>query len=243
MSYSLPSLLHQTSFILHLKTTQRIPSRAENWDPQRLVLSPRSVYLTSFDMLSLMSYSSRLSFSVAKFTIKGVREGADSSDSAPPRLSSIQTPPDSKLVHKFPINPFSLSRSTSSFPYSHTGSSSSINSNVLFSSSSSLLSPQNSADFHIPPSVPAHVSSVPSPHIHTLFPNPFLIKRDLDPQPATPVTQKTPSGPPSSPTINISVQHNPKPDTSATPLPHVPSVSHRKPRKPRPDRVLVSSPF
>jgi hypothetical protein len=193
-----------------------------------------------------MSYSSKSLFSVAKFTIEGVSEGAEHINSAPPRLTSTQTTPDIKLQQIFPINPFSLSRS--SFPNSHTSlSSPSVISNAPVppaSPSCTTYSSQNSVNTHYSPSVSMHVSSVPSSsHIHILFPNPFLIKQNSDLQPAPLATQRSSINILSPPKSQIPVKHNQKPYIPSALSSQVLSASHRKPRKPQPDRVLATSTF
>jgi hypothetical protein len=175
-----------------------------------------------------MSRSTNLPFSVAKFTIEGVGEGADQIHTvcpAPPRLSGPQTASVSNI--SFPINPFSLSRSP--LLISHT--------------SSSVSSPQISNSVHIcasSSSSPALVSS--SSCVHSLFTNPFLVKQSSDSQPA----------------LIQAVAKNSAADSFAHPSPLVPPIPNlqnssilrtssitrsRKPCKPRPDRIIASSPF
>jgi hypothetical protein len=175
-----------------------------------------------------MSHSSRLPFSVARFAIEGTGEGAGQIHPicpAPPRLPSshIASVPN----HVFPINPFSLSRN--SFPYLN-----------------KCIPSQNSVDIcnNVPTS--ASVSSDLCPqHAPSLFPNPFLIKRTLVPQPA-PTTTIVPIAVPFIPTTS-SVKPIQNLNSSLIPLTRVtttPSLAlHRKPRNPWPDRILATSIF
>src|ERR1700678_1616468 len=57
-----------------------------------------------------MPPSSKHLFLVAKFAIEDAAEGADKSNSAPPRLSSTQTTSASEIQSRFGMNPFSLSQ-------------------------------------------------------------------------------------------------------------------------------------
>ena len=211
-----------------------------------------------------MSHSGAQPFSVAKFAIEGVREGADRDPirSAPPRLSGPQKASVPKTVNNFsfPANPFSLSRNCP--PKLHVSTSSSqhsVNSSFSqpsasnFSGPSCISPPQNSVDicnnFSLSTSAPSSSASFSS-HTHSLFPNPFLIKHRLDSQPSHTIAQKTVScsstlhTPPTSSTPSQHIQpinHLPIP----LPVPHhsLPSALTRIPRKPRPDRILSSSPF
>lgn len=177
-----------------------------------------------------MSRSTKLPFSVAKFAIEGAGEGADQIRlicPAPPRLPDTQTALLPKLL--FPIDPFSLSRSSLSNLHTHVSSY------------------QNSVDTcnNGLPS-PASVSfASPSSYVHSLFPNPFLVNRNFNSQPAPIVTSisKPVTTTPFTPSISLVrpvLQHYKPPIThtitSSLPLPRIP-------RKPRPDRVLASSPY
>jgi hypothetical protein len=193
-------------------------------------------------MFLSMFHSTTPPFSVAKFTIEGAGEGAEHFF-APPRLSSSQTASVTGPAICFPINPFSLSRS--SFIKSHASHGS-----VISSSSNSMpLSPDIiSTDIsHLAPASSASSSCC----VQSLFPNPFLIKQKISPQgPQRPQSSSILSG---KPATDISVQHT---DTLSSPsLPSPPystiissqggdsSASTRRPRKPRSDRVLASSSF
>ena len=200
-----------------------------------------------------MSHSSRPIFSVAKFTIEGAGEGADHICSAPPRLSSSQNPPASKSVPCFPsINPFSLSRTKShaSFSSDRVMSQGFINSSSASISSAfspCIHSPRHSSSTCCKFSLPAPASSVSPLHVQSLFPNPFLIKPDLNLQPA-PATTATdpPSSSSQTPTHNIPTFSSYGPSTSAFIFQSQTNstlTSTRKPRKPRPDRVLAPSSF
>ena len=179
-----------------------------------------------------MSSSTKLPFSVAKFTIEGVGEGANKIHPicpAPPRLPSTQSASVSYSV--FPINPFSLSRS--SFPNSH----------VCTPSSQSSVNICNSF------SPPASVSpALLSQHVFSPFPSPFLLKRDPVLPPAPVVTGKpvADSLAFSCSTSESSAQLKPIQSLNSLSLPtattHSPSLPH-KPRKPRSDRILASSSF
>jgi hypothetical protein len=171
----------------------------------------------SFDIYSLMLHNTTLPFSVAKFAIEGAGEGAVQTHTvcpAPPRLPGPHTASVSKIP--FHINPFSLSRS--SLSASSSQSSKSVN---LCTSS---------------PSSPALFAS--SSCAHSLFPNPFLLKQNLDFQPAPVVVKKTITDVITQPTSVI----QPIPDLHHDKLhmpqnPHTtkssPSITHlRKPRKP-----------
>ena len=180
-----------------------------------------------------MSYSTKLSFSVAKFTIEGAGEGVEQIHpicSAPPRLPGTQMASAPGL--SFPSNPFSLSRTP--FP------------NCIFPAQTSV-DVVSTNSFSSPAS--ASVSSVSSSsYVHLLFPNPFLLHRNSDSQPAPIIARNlklepvmTPSMPPTSHAQS----------RQRIPNSHVPPISYtttsllppRRPRKPRPDRILASSPF
>lgn len=181
-------------------------------------------------------YNTNLPFSVAKFTIEGAREGVNQIHPicpAPPRLSSPQTASVPKLL--FSINPFSLSRSNS-LSISHTS--------VSSSQSSKSANLCTNSRFSSPASV-FSISS--SSSVHSLFPNPFLAKQKLefDFQPAPIVAGKSVIN---SPTPTSLVQPIPNLHNTAIVIPHIttssPSLTQpRKPRKPRPDRILASSPY
>jgi hypothetical protein len=171
-----------------------------------------------------MLHNTNLPFSVAKFAIEGAGEGAVQTRTvcpAPPRLPGPHTASVPNIP--FHINPFSLSRSS------------------LSASSFQSSKPVNLCTSS--PSSPALFSS--SSSAQSLFPNPFLLKQTLDPQPAPVVVQKSITDSdlitqPSSliqPTPNLHKLHSSYTTTSS-------SITHpRKPRKPRPDRILASSPF
>jgi hypothetical protein len=209
-----------------------------------------------------MFHSGRSPFSVAKFTIEGVREGADLNNSirsAPPRLSDPKTASVPKLKSLFPTNPFSLSRSSSSFPKSHVlisssdSSQDSVNRSLpsasVISAPSCTSSPQILANTCNNSSSSTSVPFVSPSYVHSLFPNPFLIKHrdNLASQSSHLVTQKPVANFPSLHTSPTSAQQIPTLD--CLPLSHttstisLPSTLIRKPRKPRPDRILSSSPF
>ena len=163
-------------------------------------------------------------FSVAKFTIEGAGEGVDQPHTvcpAPPRLSVNHIDSVPKIL--FPINPFSLSRS--SLPILH-----------AYVSSSHCATSVNARTNSFPSS-----ASVPSSScVHSLFSNPFLIKPNLDPKTAPafaidPVMdhRDISSIPPSLTSYNLPINH-----TTTTSLAQL-----RVPRKPRPDRILAPSPF
>jgi hypothetical protein len=205
-----------------------------------------------------MSHSGKFPFSVAKFAIEGVREGADRTHpirSAPPRLSGPETVLVPKLNPPFATNPFSLSRSSSSFSKSHIVSISSpqVSVNSSLPSASAFLSPPYTSSTQIPAnsctsfSSSTSVPSVSPSYVHSLFPNPFIIKHSLDSQSSPLVTQKpvtTSSLLHTSPTSARKIQ-----TLNCLPLPHttstisLPSTLIRKPRKSRPDRILSPSPF
>lgn len=190
-------------------------------------------------MFSLMSYSAKSLFSVAKFTIEGVGQGTDSphkARSVPPRLPDYPKAPLLKTDFSFPINPFSLSRNSSSNSYICTTASQGFVANVP----DTVISP-----------APASVSTSARP----LFPNPFLLKQNSNLY-STPASLKLPTTKSESLTDSsrsyspqIVVQATQPTQSSHTlPLPNLPttttsSLTIRKPRKPRPDRVLASSSF
>ena len=193
--------------------------------------------------------SSKLPFSVAKFAIEDVGEGADKSFHAPPRLPSTQTTPVIELQPRFGTNPFSLSRNSLIRSQIHTNfSQHSVNSiispaSVPFSSSSCIPSSKASANIS---GFPSSAHSSASSHACTLFPNPFVLHRDLDSQPASIASKKLVDDPiiPSTSTQSPRDAKN----TNALPISHtslipplVSGSSTRKPRKPRPDRVLMHS--
>jgi hypothetical protein len=181
-----------------------------------------------------MSHSFKLPFSVAKFSIEGAGEGAVDSypiHSAPPRLSSAQTASVLLPRPQFPINPFSLSRSTFS------------NSHLPLPVSQKIFNDPNSVSF--PASAPflSHSS-----HVQPLFPNPFLPKIESH-LAISPIT-KSFTDPPKLPTSQTVVQPthlrclNGLPDSgSQVPVVTTSSTSSKKPRKPRSDRLMISSPF
>ena len=205
-----------------------------------------------------MSHSGRLPFSVAKFTIEGVREGADRNSirSAPPHLSGPHKASEPKIKLSFPANPFSLYRNclpklhAPILPLQNSVNSSSSHPSALFSSGSPCISSsQNPVDncnnFSSATSVPSASSSS---YVHSLFPNPFLIKNDsLVSQSSRTITQKTAPCSSISHTSSTPVQHiqptNLSPAPSTVPHHPLPNTLTRKPRKPRPDRILSSSPF
>ena len=236
--------------ISHLETIQPIPSRAENWGPQSLVLPPRSVYLTSSGKSSLMSHSTKLPFSVAKFTIEGVGEGADHLCSAPPRLSSSRMTPATNSTLPFPINPFSLSQSLSIKSHaclsSSQGSVNSFSSAPASAASSSCTSRSLSQSPTIinHSSPPALVSSISSPlQAQPPFPNPFLITRNPHLHSAPVTAHEKPTDPSASSTQTP--VHNAQ-SISHSSISHImtpSSSSIRKPRKPWADRVLAPSSF
>ena len=188
-----------------------------------------------------MSHNSKSLFSVAKFSIEGVGQGADqplAACSVPPHLPGSQTVPAFKSVLPFNVNPFSLMRS--SFHDSHTSIQVSV--------------PQNSVHVHnnLSPSTSVKLDSVPlvpsSSHASSLFTNPFLLRKKLNIQPepvptvepftglSTLPTSQTvvqPTGTQFSNTSHISVSL-----TATSPFP----ATH-KPRKPHPDRLLASNPL
>ena len=186
-----------------------------------------------------MSHSPNLPFSVAKFAIEGVKEGADNphlSCPAPPRLLGPQTASPFMSELSFSINPFSLSRS--SFSHSHAYVSTSPH--PVFDHRSTVSSSA---------SVP-NTASI-SQHVHTLFPNPFLIKRNSFSETNPVVTADPCIDLASSPAFQKVVQpplllNNSLP-ARAQPL-GAPAVANslqstRKPRKPRQDRILTPSIF
>ena len=197
-----------------------------------------------------MFLSSKNPFSVGNSTIEDVGEGADN-NSAPPRLPSFQTTPATELQPRFATNPFSLSRNPLR---SHICTSSQYSVNTLNSlaSVSSSVSCASSSQHSLNTSNKLS-SSLASPQssfslVHSLFPNPFTLNRDLDLQPAPIVTKKTvvdfliPSSSALTPpnTQNLSKSFTPCTSTTISPTP---DTTTRKPRKARPDRALISSPF
>jgi hypothetical protein len=181
-------------------------------------------------------HNPKLPFSVAKFTIEGVGQGGDQSHivcSAPPRLPGPQTDLilNSDPVNSFSTNPFSLSRDSqiSSACPSVPQISVATNCNTVSSSASLSL-------------------ASPSSHVHSLFPNPFLLRKNLNSQPAISSNIQNLRIPPrpstqSSPQIVVQpvpyINILPTPGSFSVTLP----ISTRKPRKPRPDRLLAPSPF
>jgi hypothetical protein len=205
-----------------------------------------------------MSHSARLPFSVGKLTIEGVREGADRNypiPSAPPRLSGTQTAsfPETKLPYA--RNPFSLSYNSFSKLCVPTSSSrDSVNNSPppasVLPASSCIFSSQNHVDIcnNSSSSVSAPAVSSSS-YVHSLFPNPFLIKHSSGPQAQSSlvITQKTANSYPiqhaSSPTTAWQTHTINSLPISRPLLTSLPSTLTRKPRKPRPDRTLSSNPF
>ena len=183
-----------------------------------------------------MSHSTKPSFSVAKFAIEGIGQGMDpphKGGSVPPRLPDSRTTPLPKADISFPINPFSLSRSSTSNSYS-----------ICPTASRSFLA--NVPD-SVLPSAPLSLVSVSS-LAHPLFPNPFLLKQNsnLHSQPAPLFTPKSLTESAHSSVPQIVAQ--PAQSFNTLPSPNLPttttlSIMTRKPRKPRPDRILASSPF
>ena len=175
-----------------------------------------------------MSYSQKLSFSVAKFAIEGVGQGAvQSTCSVPPRLPGSQTSLTASSELSFPSNPFSLLRSSSSKSHVQITVPQSSALNVH-----SCVSANQSAPFLSPP----------------LFPNPFLIKQTLDVQLPinTSFSKSLAIVSPSSLSPTTAAQPAHSSTTSSTPSHPVttnPFTSTRKPRKPRPDRILTPSSF
>jgi hypothetical protein len=183
-----------------------------------------------------MPRSSKSPLLVAKFAIEGVGQGADQphlTGSVPPRLPGPHTASFPVLsVSSFPINPFSLSRSSSH--NSHT---------CISVSQSPVLNVHNSV---LPPASVPFVSS--SSHARSLFPNPFLLERTSDSQPApfsaATVTTSHATDSHNSSTSRTVVQR--AQCLNALPIPSPPaatitSMSTRKSRRPQADRILTSS--
>ena len=180
-----------------------------------------------------MSHNFKLPFSVDKFAIEGAGEGAVDSYSihtAPPRLSSVQTAPVSMPKPQFPFNPFSLSHNSFS--------------NLHVPLSQNSLNVPNSVSLTASVPFPSHAS-----HVHSLFPNPFLPK--ITSHLASSSITKSFMGSPKPPTSQAVVQPthqthlqrlNCLPD-SGPPAATTSSTSSKKTRKPRSDRLLISSPF
>ena len=189
-------------------------------------------------------------FSVAKSATEDAGEGAAKSISAPPRISSTQTSHATDLQPRFGINPFSLSRnsllkSQISPPSSHR----SVNSCILSPVSVPSCISSSKASVNISKS-PLSAQSSFSSHASSLFPNPFLLNRDLDLQtaPEVPIKAVENSIIPSTSTQSLRDANRP----STLPISHTSFIpplvsslsttsSTRKPRKPRPDRVLIPS--
>ena len=190
----------------------------------------------SFDIFFLMSHSTKPSFSVAKFAIEGIGQGMDpphKGGSVPPRLPDSRTTPLPKADVSFPINPFSLSCSSTSNSYS-----------ICSTASQSFLANVPDSVF---PSAPLSLASVSS-LAHPLFPNPFLLKQNsnLYSQPAPLFTPKSLTESAHSSVPQIVAQ--PAQSFNTLPSPNLPttttlSIMTRKPRKPWPDHILASSPF
>ena len=199
-----------------------------------------------------MSHNHTLPFSVAKLAIEVTGEGAFHSCSAPPRLSSSQNDTYIEFPLRFAINPFSLSRSSYMKSHaSHFPPYSPVNRSPASSPSLSTSSSQSPVSIsHLSSSSASVSSSSPSPRVHSLFPNPFVITQNSQPQPALIIPKKsvTTSGSPLSPN-HAHTQNIISTGSSSTPrdLPTHPETSYgsttRKPHRPRPDRVLASSPF
>ena len=177
-----------------------------------------------------MSHKSKSLLSVVKFPIEGVGQGAGHPPvvcSDPPRLPGPQTAPVSNSVLPFSVNPFSLSHSSS-----HT-------------SHTNIASPQISVVNYsntLSPPAPLYLAS-PS-HAFSHFPNPFLLKQKLDLQPAPAITADILANSSKLCTTQIMVQPTHRTSTSCNPDPHSSSAptsppTTRKPRKPRPDRILI----
>lgn len=187
-------------------------------------------------MYFLMPHSSKSLFSVAKFAIEGVGQGADQSCSAPPRLPGSQIAPVSRSTLAYPVNPFSLLHSSSH--KSHT------------CTSSSQISVVNAHSNRSSPPAPVPFVS-PSRHASSLFPNPFILKQKLDfPSRPAPVLIAESSAEsfrsPTSAATQTLVQLTRCANTlfnSDSPTAATSSSVTRKPRKPRPDRVLTSNPL
>ena len=183
-------------------------------------------------MFFLMSNSLKLPFSVAKFTIEGPGEGAVQSNQslpAPPRLSGSQTILDSRPKLSFSNNPFSLSRNSSSYLHGPSDSSKNLVGNTCT---------------NIPPLASAPLKPS-SPYVNSLFPNLFLIERNSDSQKNPSHTSKSHTAPPKPSPQNV-VQPPKNFTNSSTSFSHAatkPFTALRKPRKPRPDRVLAPSTF
>ena len=208
-----------------------------------------------------MVHSARLPFSVAKFAIEGVREGADHTHpirSAPPRLSGTRTASVSRPYLPFPRNPFSLSRNPSSKLHilaSPSHLEDSVNSSPLSASvlpASCVYSSQNSLDTtcnNLPSSSLVLPAVSPSLHVHSLFPNPFLINHNSVSQSSLTVAQTMANSSPmtshASPTAALKTQTIQHLSTSHSSFTFSPtsSTQTRKPRKPHPDRFLSSSPY
>jgi hypothetical protein len=181
----------------------------------------------------MMSSSSHLSFSVAKPVIEGVGQGADQSHtlrSVPPRLPGSHTAFSSEYEPVFPINPFSLSRISSPSLFSHP---------CISVSQSSVVNLRNSVSSSASASI---ISS--SQHVSSLFPNPFLLKQSIETQPSFSSVISSPSVFSKSSAPQVTVLSNPRPTslpTSGHSLLTTSLPSTRKPRKPRPDRILASN--
>jgi hypothetical protein len=201
-----------------------------------------------------MPPSSKLPFSVAMFSIEDAGEGAGHLVLAPPRLPSTRTAPVMTSELPFPINPFSLSCHSLPKPLTIICSPRGpVNSSLLsasFPSTSSSRIPVNSSNnFPSPASVPSASSSL---HVQSLFPNPFLIEQNLNllvdqhtlVVPAKPAAD-SPTFSDHIPSPNIRTLRPSCPTIPLTALAtsHDPNTSTRRPRKPRPDRVLESNSF
>lgn len=194
-----------------------------------------------------MPPSSISPFSVAKLTTEDVGEGVDKFSTAPPRLSSFQTISAIDLQPCFALNPFSLSRNSlfrsrvcTSSPQ-HSVNSISLHASESASSSCITLL-ENSA------STGCTVHSSSSSHAQSLFPNPFLLNRNLVLHAAPAIIDKTIQDLPVSSTSN-QISNNTqilsksliRRNTMTLPLSL--NSSTRRPRKPRPDRILISNSF
>ena len=180
-----------------------------------------------------MSRSPKLPFSVAKFTIEGVGQGADQSHtacSAPPRLPGSHIASVPKTDCSFLFNPFSLSHSSFNNLHAH-------------------ISPPHGPIVNVSNTVipPASASfSSPSQHVSSLFPNPFLIKQNSDSQPVSLLISKTCTDSSWLPTSQTTAQSIQQSTSSSTSYPQATSNSVtllHKTRKPRPDHTLTPSLF
>ena len=203
----------------------------------------------------MMPHSLKPNFSVAKSPIEDAGKGAEHPVCAPLRLSSIQMTPVMKFASSPFGNPFSMP--CHAFPK--------LLENIYLSHApvNSLLPPASSSKSHsfssqvsvsisdIFPSPAPVLSASSSSHVRSPFPNPFLIKRNLDHHSASVVTAKPTA------VSSTSFYHSPSRNfqtfgTSNLPIPRTLSATSqnpntltlaRRPRKPRPDRVLVPNSF